>query len=178
MLALRSAWAAAEPDLTDRLIRAVWRAGRWLSDPSSHTLAAELLARPDHLDVAPEIVDRSLGGRVVIAADGESRRAERFLLFHESAAQFPWRSQAEWIGGQIAVAAGLDPIAAAARAGGAFRTDIYRRALAATSVDLPAASSRIEGAPSCDTAVASCRGETILYRNAFFDGRQSEPAFS
>ena len=61
VLAVRSDWASAEPDLLGRLIRAVWRAGRWLAEPGSPTLAAELLSRKEYLDLPAEILDRPIG---------------------------------------------------------------------------------------------------------------------
>lgn len=177
VLALRADWTAAEPELTGRLIRAVWRAGRWLSDPASHTLAAEMLSRRDHLDIGAEVIDRALSGRVLISPDGTTRHVDRFVLFHEGAAQFPWRSQAEWIGARLARRTGIPPAEAARRAAGSFRPDLFRAALEPTTADLPAASSRVEGAPAQDAWVPSCRGQTILYRNAFFDGATFDPAF-
>lgn len=73
VLAVRQDWATAQPDLTARLIRAVWRAGRWLDDAGNHITAAEILARPVFLDVAAEIIERALTGRFVISDRGEER---------------------------------------------------------------------------------------------------------
>lgn len=178
ILAMRADWPVAHPDLSARLIRAVWRAGRWLSDPSSHTLAAEILARREYLDVAPEVIERALSGRILISSDGDMRQVERFVLFHESAAQLPWRSQGEWIARRLAARTGLCEFDAARRGSAVFRTDLFRAALATTSANLPSASSRVEGAPKHDTAATHIRGGAILYRNVFFDGGVFEPAFS
>ncbi|MEC8796180.1 MAG: CmpA/NrtA family ABC transporter substrate-binding protein, partial [Pseudomonadota bacterium] len=94
VLAVRNDWAKAEPDLTARLIRAVWHAGKWLGDPQSRTTAAELLARPEYVDVPAEVIDRALTGRLVVSPRGEERQVDRFVEFHAGAASFPWRSQA------------------------------------------------------------------------------------
>ncbi|MCV2882731.1 ABC transporter substrate-binding protein [Actibacterium sp. XHP0104] len=175
VLAVRSDWAEAEAELRDRLIRAVWRAGRWLAQPSSLTLAAELLSRPAYLDLAPEIIERALTGRLVISPEGEEREVPRFLEFHAGAASFPWRSQAEWIGAQLAARTGLDRAAAARLARDTFRSDLHRAALAPIGADLPGASSKVEGALDMDLAVPSESGRLFLCRDAFFDGRVFEP---
>ncbi|TNE69825.1 MAG: nitrate transporter [Rhodobacteraceae bacterium] len=176
VLAVRSDWAEQETALMGRLIRAVWRAGRWLGSPDSRTLASELLSRPDYLDLPSEMLERALSGQIVIAPTGETRRVEGFLEFFNGAATFPWRSQAEWIGTQLAARTGLERTQARTVARGVFRSDLYRQALAQTSADLPGASSKLEGALSAPTPVASGAGHLILTRNQFFDGRVFDPS--
>lgn len=175
VLALRADWAETQPALRDRLIRAVWRAGRWLSDPASRTLAAEMLSHPEALDLAPEIIERALTGRLVISPSGTMRIVPRFLEFHAGAASFPWRSQAQWIGMQLASRTGLDRDLAMTRARSVFRSDLHRRALTRTTADLPGASSKVEGAMTADCEAASPTGRLILCRDAFFDGHIFEP---
>lgn len=175
VLAVRTAAIEDQPDLCHRLIRSVWRAGRWLGDPENRMLTAEIMSRPGYLDLDAEIVERSLSGRFIVHPDGGERQAHRFMAFHEGAATFPWRSQAEWIGAQMATRLGLDRDSAAAAARSVFRTDLHRAALATTSADLPGASVKLEGSLFHDTPVASRNGRLILARDSFFDGRIFEP---
>jgi NitT/TauT family transport system ATP-binding protein len=175
VLAVRSDWAEQESALMGRLIRSVYRAGRWLADPSSRILRSELLARPEYLNMSAEILDRSFEGRLVISKAGDERFVSQFMEFHKGAACFPWRSQAEWIGGQLAGRLGLERPAALAAAGSIFRADLCRAALAGTSAELPAASLKVEGAIQVPTAMASESGQIILQPNRFFDGRVFEP---
>lgn len=179
VLAVRREWAAAEPDLTGRLVRAVWRAGRWLDTEGGRSLAGEVLARPEYLDVASDVIDRALTGHLAISQSGEARDTARFMAFHDGAASFPWRSQAAWIGAQIAARTGLDRDRAMRDAAQVFRSDLHRAALAGTGGELPAASVRIEGALAADGTAASHRGgELMLSRDAFFDGSRFDPQFS
>ena len=179
VLAVRSEWAAAEPELSGRLIRAVWRAGRWLDDAGGRSLAAELLSRREYLDVSPDLIERAMSGQLTISARGEARKVDRFIGFHEGAVSFPWRSQAAWIGGQIAARTGLDRGQAMQAAAEVFRSDLHRAALASTGGDLPAASLRVEGALEADSLAPSQRGGQVrLCRDAFFDGRRFDPGFS
>ncbi|MGY3439351.1 MULTISPECIES: CmpA/NrtA family ABC transporter substrate-binding protein [unclassified Marinovum] len=178
VLAVRNDWAEAEGVLLGRLIRAVWRAGRWLADSASHSLTAEILSRPDFLNIAPDLLERALSGRLVISQRGEERSVPAFVEFHKSAATFPWRSQAEWIGLQLAARTGLDRGQAKASAAQVFRADLHRAALADLPATLPIASSRIEGGVRTQTAVSAERGHLILSPDGFFDGRIFDPDLS
>ena len=175
VLAVRNDWANAEPALSARLIRAVWHAGRWLADPANRVLTAELLARPEHLDLPAEIIDRSISGAFTISPVGEQRRVEDFVTFHENAANFPWRSQAQWIGYQMAARSGLDRVDAVARAADVFRADIFRCALADTGAMLPETSSKIEGRIESATLVTSKDGNQFMARDVFFDRLVFDP---
>lgn len=176
VLAARAGWAEAEPDLAGRLIRAVWRAGRWLSLPANRATASEILAAPGRLAVSAEVIERALTGRLVISPAGEERAVPGFIEFHAGAASFPWRSQAAWIGVRMAQRYGLDPVAAAATARAVFRSDLHRAHLAGTGADLPGASEKLEGSLYHPTPVASGRGRLILPADRFFDARIFDPA--
>lgn len=175
VLAVRTEWAETEPHLLGRLMRAVWRAGRWLHEAESRTATAELLGRTTYLDLPSELIDRSLSGRFTISSHAEQRDVPGFVGFHAGAANFPWRSQAKWIGAQLAARNGLDPITSRALAGEVFRTDVYRAQLVPLGADLPGASEKLEGAIREITPVASQKGRLSLMPDAFFDGRIFDP---
>ncbi len=176
VLAVRHDWAEAEPDLTARLMRAVWRANRWLGDRSHRAAVSELLARSEYVNVSAEILDRALSGQLVISPSGELRNVPGFIEFFAGAATFPWRSQAAWIGSRLAGRLRLDRAQAAEQAQALFRTDLYRRNLRGAGADLPGASAKVEGSLAGPTAVASEHGAMILHRDVFFDGAQFDPA--
>ncbi|MEM9048775.1 MAG: CmpA/NrtA family ABC transporter substrate-binding protein [Pseudomonadota bacterium] len=175
VLAVRTDWAETEPHLLGRLMRAVWKAGRWLGQPESRTTAAELMARPSYLDVSPELIDRALTGQFTVSGTGEQRRLPHFLVFSQGAASFPWRSQAKWIATRLAERNGLDHALALDTASRVFRSDLYRRELADMGADLPSASEKIEGAIRHPTAVASTAGRVILEPDTFCDRRIFDP---
>ena len=81
VLAVRADWTDTHRDTAERLIRAVWRAGRWLAEPSSKMLTAELLSKKRYLDLPAELLDRALTGQFVISPDGESRDTAGFVEF-------------------------------------------------------------------------------------------------
>ncbi|MBO9447564.1 ABC transporter substrate-binding protein [Ruegeria sp. R14_0] len=175
VLAVRNDWAETEPHLLGSLMRAVWRAGRWLSNPDSRTTASEMLSRKTYLNVSPELIDRALMSEFTISARGEQRQVEGFVEFFDGAATFPWRSQAKWVAHQLAKRNGLDPATAERQAAKVFRSDLYRRELQGLGVETPGASEKVEGALTESTAVASATGSLILPQNMFFDRRIFEP---
>jgi len=175
VLAVRNGWAETEPHLLGSLMRTVWRAGRWLSNPESRTTASEMLSRKAYLNVSPELIDRALIGDFTISGLGEQRHVEGFVEFFDGAATFPWRSQAKWVAHQLAIRNGLDAGIAERQAAKVFRSDLYRRELQSLGVETPGASEKLEGALTESTAVASTNGSLILPRNVFFDRRVFEP---
>lgn len=175
VLAVRSAWADAEPGLSGRLIRALWRAGRWLADSASRGLAAEILSAWRYLDLPAEIIERALSGTFTVTPQGLQREAPGFIGFHEGAAGFPWRTQAQWIALQLAQRNGLDQQTALETAGAVFRSDLYRAALRGTGAELPGASSNPEGAAGAPLLAGGESEPVGLLQNRFFDGRVFDP---
>ena len=176
VLAVRSAWAKEHPDLTGRLMRAIWKAARWLSEGGVETTVTELLSRESYLDLAPEIIDRALTGNLVINGRGETRQCPGFIEYYAGSANFPWRSQAAWIGSQIAHRYNLNVPQAMVAAKAVFRSDLYRQHLGDAGAVLPGASEKVEGGIAAGTAVASESGRLILNENRFFDGRVFDPS--
>ncbi|WP_426036607.1 CmpA/NrtA family ABC transporter substrate-binding protein [Cypionkella sp. TWP1-2-1b2] len=171
VLATRLGWAAAEPALVGPLLRALWRAGRWLGRAENHIIAAEMLTAQGRIPVSAELVERALTGRITTAPDGTEHLTPQLIEFFEGAAGFPWRSQAAWIGASLAGRHGLDVAEAADAAAGVFRSDLYRLHLRPAGAILPSASEKLEGALAQPTAVPAERGQLILPADRFFDAR-------
>ncbi|MGA0542217.1 ABC transporter substrate-binding protein [Neotabrizicola sp. VNH66] len=176
VLAARSGWAEAQPDRAAALLRALWRAGEWAGDPANRTTLAELLALPRNLDTASDHIEPALRGHVLPAARGAEVEVLALLAFHRGLANFPWRSQAGWIGTELAAAHGLDPAPTTKAARATFRSDLYRRFLGPAGVPLPRASDKAEGALEAEESVPAVHGTLILARNRFFDGAVFDPA--
>lgn len=175
VLAVREEWADAESGALSALIRAVWRAGKWCSGGEAKSLTAEILSRPDYLDLPAEVLERALVGQVTISPRGDHRHVPGFVEFHRGVASFPWASQAEWIARQMAARLGLDRDAAAGAARRVFRADLYRQALRGTEAELPRASSKVEGALTAETPAGAESGNVVLAPNRFFDGQIFDP---
>lgn len=176
VLAVRHEWVETQSDLAGRLLRAVWRAGRWIGSGNHLTTLSEILARPAYLNISPEVIDRALTGRLIINDHGDERYVDRFMEFHAGTSTFPWRSQAAWIAAQMAGRLGVDGAAAKSAARTVFRTDLYRRYLRGIAPDLPGASEKIEGAVDHVTTAASESGKLFLMPDRFFDGQKFDPS--
>ncbi|MEO0390476.1 MAG: CmpA/NrtA family ABC transporter substrate-binding protein [Pseudomonadota bacterium] len=170
-LAVRHEWVEADMGRAGALMRALYRAAEWLDTPGNRALAIEILARTEHLDLSHQALDPSLTGRIVARRGAAPTELGQFLRFHRGAATFPWRSQAAWIGAQIAALHGRDAGAMARDSMSVPRPDLYRDVIAGMGGDMPGASAKLEGAMQHRTAVASMRGDMILGPDAFFDGR-------
>jgi two-component system, oxyanion-binding sensor len=173
VLAALHEWTEANPDLAAALMRAVWRAGRWIAAPENLGTVSEIMGRT--LDVAPEILERPLRGRLVINARGEERRVPAAIEYFRGAATFPWRSQALWIAESMARRTGADREALRAAARACFCPDLYRAVLGPAGADLPGASEKLEGALSHRSEAASTLGTLLLGPDAFHDGRIFDP---
>ncbi|MFM2390167.1 MAG: hypothetical protein RLZZ437_1722 [Pseudomonadota bacterium] len=177
-LVMRHDKADQDPAVTGALMRALWRAARWLDMPENRGTAAELLAREPYLDLPPALTEHALLGRFAVGPSGSLRIVPDFMRFHRGAASFPWKSTAALMADQLARQHKLDPAQALPAAMARFRTDLYRQHLRSAGADLPGASAKIEGAMRHPTAVASEQGQMILPPDAFFDGWQFDPAFA
>lgn len=176
VLATRKGWAETEPELAGALMRAVWRAGAW-ADENRDSLA-ELLALPRNLDTSSLHIEPALRGQVLPQARGIEAAVPQMLEFHAGLANFPWRSQAAWIGNELARRHGLPPGPASATARAVFRSDLYRLHLGPVGAPLPRSSDKAEGVLQHDESVPAVLGSLSLARNRFFDGAVFDPARS
>jgi NitT/TauT family transport system ATP-binding protein len=176
VLGLRADFADRNPEPLFALIRALYRSAAWAGDPANREALAGLLARPAYLGGAAATILRSLTGEIVTAPGGAPQAIPDFLVFHDHAANFPWQSHALWFYSQM-VRWGQTEYSVE-RAGAArrvYRPDLYRTALKPTEADLPNASSKVEGALTRPTPVASRMGRMVLGPDGFFDGLLFDP---
>jgi two-component system, oxyanion-binding sensor len=100
VLAVRQSWSERNPDTLAALVRASARASAFVEDNREET--ARLLARPDRIGVDPEIIRRTLEGRLKISPDGAIRHSGRYLLLGREDAARPDPVQAAWLYAQMA----------------------------------------------------------------------------
>ncbi|UOM33240.1 CmpA/NrtA family ABC transporter substrate-binding protein [Acuticoccus sp. I52.16.1] len=175
VLGVREAWADAQPETLDALLRALKRAAEWAEDPANVEELTALLAAHDVIDMDPAPIRAALTGRVPLGDDAPEP-IPGYLMFDRGGASFPWRSHALWFYSQM-VRWGQAPLSPEGLdlAGGAFRPDIYRRAFKGTGVALPSANAKVEGSLTADEPVGSTTGRLVLPRDGFFDGRIFDP---
>jgi ABC-type nitrate/sulfonate/bicarbonate transport system substrate-binding protein len=130
VLAVRAAWAANRADVLERLLRALYRAADVINDPACEDDVVALLAAPNRLDVAPEIIRGTLRGQMQMAlGGGPCIRADYILIGRDGAAR-PEPAHAAWLYAQMVrwnqTALSRDLLAAAKAC---FRPDLYDAAV-------------------------------------------------
>ena len=134
VLALRRDWADRHPDVVVRLVRALERAAAFVADPANRDEVAELLAAPGRLAVAPDLIARTLDGRLRLGPDGATLASDRYLVIGRRGASRPDPAQAAWAYAQM-VRWGQAPLSAEllSAATDVFRPDLYEAAAEAGS---------------------------------------------
>jgi ABC-type nitrate/sulfonate/bicarbonate transport system substrate-binding protein len=137
ILAVRAAWTERNADVAARLVRAHRRAAAFVEDRANRDEVTALLAAPNRIGVARDVIRRSLDGRLKSVADDSMREDARHLLIGRNGAARPDPVQAAWLYAQM-VRFGQAPLSpdmlAAAKL--VFRPDLFDAALAAAPPDL------------------------------------------
>ncbi|MFA5952657.1 MAG: CmpA/NrtA family ABC transporter substrate-binding protein [Hyphomicrobium sp.] len=145
VVGVREGWAKRNPVLLERLIRALVTAATWLVDPDNRRKAAGILARPEYVGVASEILMRPLSGDMRLGLERDAHLDE-MVLFQRGDATFPWRSHAIWFLTQMIRWGHVrEPFNIAEIAERVYRPDLYRKAVASLGIVTPEADFKREG---------------------------------
>lgn len=151
VLAMRQNWAEKNPDTVAALTRAHVSAAAFIEAPENRDEIAAILAKPQYIGVSPEVLLRTLDGRLKISPDGTMRESGRYLLVGREGAGRPDPVQAAWLyaqmvrWGQAAVSPDALKIAQ-----DVFRPDLYDAALGITGsapTDVPDGVGAFAGPP-------------------------------
>ena len=176
VLATTLAWADRHPRTHQAMITALLDAARWAEEPGNGPELAVLLAREDYVGLPAEVISQSLG-RSHQDAPGQGRRPRGDVnVFHRYAANFPWRSHAEWFITQMLrwgqVDRAVDIRACAAQV---YRPDIYREAAQATGVAAPSADHKTEGTHAGPWVLGEADSPVEMGPDLFLDGMRYDP---
>jgi NitT/TauT family transport system ATP-binding protein len=130
VLAVREDWSEKNPEVLAALTRAHCAAAAFIENPDNRDEAARILAQPERIGVSPEVLLRTLDGRLKISPDGTMRESRRYLLVGREGAGRPDPRQAAWLYAQM-VRWGQSSISPEAlkTAEAVFRPDLYDAAL-------------------------------------------------
>jgi ABC-type nitrate/sulfonate/bicarbonate transport system substrate-binding protein len=130
VLAIRQSWSEKNPELVAALVRAASRAAEFIEHPENRAEAARILAQPERVGVAADVIQRTLDGRLKVSPDGTIRESGRYLLVGREEAGRPDPTQAAWLYAQM-VRWGQTSISrdALATAKAVFRPELYDAAL-------------------------------------------------
>lgn len=151
VLAVREPWAQKNPEVLTRLIRAHGRAADFIENPDNRTEVCRILSAPERIGVDPDVIQRTLDGRLKVSPDGIMRESGRYLLVGRESAARPDPVQAAWLYAQMVrwgqaayTPEGLET------ARQVFRPDLYDAALGASQTDVSAVKDGVgafDGAP-------------------------------
>ena len=132
VLAVREKWALENPEVLMKLTRAHGRAADFIENPANRGEVSHILSAPERIGVDPEVIQRTLDGRLKISPDGTFRQRERYLLIGREGAARPDPVQAAWLYAQMVRwgQAAYSP-EALETAKSVFRPDLYDAALGA-----------------------------------------------
>jgi NitT/TauT family transport system ATP-binding protein len=130
VLAFKSRMAREHPDVLARLVRAHARAADFVEEVGNRDEVAAILAAPNRIGVAPEVIRRTLDGRLKVSPDGATRTDANYLLIGRDGAGRPDPAQAAWLYAQM-VRWGQAPLSddMCRAAMGVFRPDLYDAAV-------------------------------------------------
>ena len=97
VLALPEALALREPEMVERLNRALRAAARWCEDKANHPELAAILAAPEHLALPESIIRDTLDGDLRVGPDGRRRTHRDFLPLGRETTNRPDRRHAKWL---------------------------------------------------------------------------------
>ncbi|MET0443611.1 MAG: CmpA/NrtA family ABC transporter substrate-binding protein [Pseudorhodoplanes sp.] len=126
VLGIRQVWAEKNPEIVTALTRAHVKAAAFIEAPENRDETTAILAKPERIGVSPEVLQRTLDGKLKVSPDGTWRESGRYLLVGREHAGRPDPAQAAWLYAQM-VRWGQTPIspAALATAKAVFRPDLY-----------------------------------------------------
>jgi NitT/TauT family transport system ATP-binding protein len=130
LLAFRSRFAHEHPETLAKLVRAHAKAAAFIEDVANRDEVGKILGAPQRIGVSPEVVRRTLDGRMKIAPDGAVRSDPNYLLIGRDGAGRPDPAQAAWLYAQMVrwgQAPLSDEMCRAAMA--VFRPDLYDAAM-------------------------------------------------
>lgn len=127
---MRRNWAEKNPDVVAALTRAHVKAAEFIEAPQNRDEVTAILAKPERIGVSPEVLLRTLDGKLKVSPDGTWRESGRYLLVGREHAGRPDPAQAAWLFAQM-VRWGQTAISpqALATAKAVFRPDLYDAAV-------------------------------------------------
>lgn len=170
VLAVRESWAQTNPDALVRLTRAHGHAADFIENPDNRDEVCRILGAPERIGVHPDVIRRTLDGRLKISPDGTFRESGRYLLVGREGAARPDPVQAAWLYAQMVRwgQATYSP-EALETAKKVFRPDLYDAALGPSGPSPHAVKDGVgafDGAPFDPNDIAAHLGSVAIKRRS------------
>lgn len=170
-------WAERYPDTHRAVLRALFEAAQWLDLPEHRATIVELLARTGYTNAPSDVVRMSMEGTLQYDHDQPPRAMPDFNVFHRYAANFPWRSHAQWLmtqmirWGQADAASDVEGVARRV-----YRTDLYREVARELALPYPTVDVKTEGTHQGGWTLADASTPITMGADRFLDGGVFDPA--
>jgi ABC-type nitrate/sulfonate/bicarbonate transport system substrate-binding protein len=172
VFAVRRRIAEEDPGRLQAVLRAILQSAAYCDDPANAPAVAALLEQPHYLGLPAEIILTSLPG---VAARRSGRGDADASVFFANAANFPWRSHAQWFLGQMRrwgyLGGDIDLDVAAE----IFRPDLYTQAAGSLGLPVPMAWAKKEGGHSANWLLPATPRPIGMGPDSFMDGASFDP---
>ncbi|MCG7963823.1 MAG: nitrate ABC transporter ATP-binding protein [Candidatus Thiodiazotropha taylori] len=171
-----SSWAAANPNTHQAVITALIKACEWIDQAENRKEVCELLSQGRYVNAPQEILEKSMLGTFQFSRDEAAVERADFNVFNRYNANFPWRSHAIWFLTQMVRWGQLrDPFDMQRIAKLVYQPEIYRKAAASLSIDLPQSDIKSEGIHGEAWQLAGEQQNLTMGSDLFFDGKAFDP---
>lgn len=146
VLAVTEEWAENNSDIHQRMVWALYQASEWIDQMENRLALTSYLAMEKYVNAPISSIENALNGQVCNPVCKTCRSVPNFSLPFKYQANFPWQSHAEWILqqmqslGQISGDFDIKAVVSAT-----YRTDLYRKVMAAHGVSVPSRNVKPEG---------------------------------
>jgi two-component system, oxyanion-binding sensor len=174
VFAVRQALAEQSPGWLQAVLRALLRAAAFCDDPANAPEVALLLSQHKYLGLPAEIIQTSLPGAASRRSQTAFANAD-VSVFFANAANFPWRSHAQWFlremrrWGYLDAEAGLDAATAI------FRPELYAQAARSLGLPVPTADGKTEGQHAGPWLLPALPAPIPMGPDSFLDGVRFDP---
>ena len=170
-------WAEQYPNTHRAVLMALLSAARWLDAHENRPQVAEILSRPAYVNAPKELIGMSMTGTFRYGPDEDPVVMPDFNVFFRFAANFPWRSHAEWFIAQMVRWGQIEgPVDVFAKAARVYRPDLYRDAAGALGLAVPSIDRKAEGIHGRGWTLTEASEPLAMGADRFFDGATFEPA--
>jgi nitrate/nitrite transport system substrate-binding protein len=170
-------WAEQYPNTHRAVLMALLRAARWLDAHENRPQVAEILSRPAYVNAPKELIGMSMTGTFRYGPDEDPVVMPDFNVFFRFAANFPWRSHAEWFINQMVRWGQIEgPVDVFAKAARVYRPDLYRDAAGALGLAVPSIDRKSEGTHGRGWILTEATEPLAMGADRFFDGATFDPA--
>ncbi len=170
-------WAEKYPRTHKAAVMAMIEAAQWMDQPENRPEVVRIISQKSYVNAPDEVVKMSMTGTFRYSSGEAPRSLPDFNVFYRYAANFPWRSQAEWFitqmlrWGQIRKAIDIRHTAASV-----YRPDLYRDAAKELGVPYPTIDYKTEGTHAATWTLTHASRPIVMGPDRFFDGLHYDPA--